>query len=623
VGVTEKELKKLRGYYSSLLGQQQVFDSIAASEWATKDAPVRVLAEEIERIEADFPGLLPPFRLKDFYSHPAYFSGGAYYDVSGIRSYLATALGKVKAELDAAEDRGPAQSDYLGYLEDSEVKQLVRGITGRFVQLGKGSPVHKAKVALRKDRVVLDVLVQRRIIQIIGDKFYPCFLAEELEDAATRNYVRNCTSLVLKALKSLYEMTGASQLSFDQVLTAATRQAGPGTKPEMVRLGMLMAADFSGFVSGFGISDEEGVNSVCVGEGIIDFESLDAAWNEEYGARLVKAGQPPSASPVEPAPSAQARSRSTDEAPQAPQSLETLPGKSLLLSETEGMLKRGGMVSVLFIDLDEFKRVNDTQGHPAGDECLEAVVKITAEAIFHKGKLYRWGGDEFVVVLPNFEVSEATATAERIKEAIGSANLVSGARVTASLGVTSSSQSGQWTAGSLVDAADQAMYRSKDAGRNRVTAHEAAIGDERVSKAKPVLRVPASELARRAEAVELLMSLRQAVSGNYMALVTNESDEEVSVGKISLERNGIELSQPGKPEQGERWIIAPRSGREITWAPAPDPVGTLGMTQPHPSSPVDIEMVVYYEVLERRKVAKRKILVAVDYRNHRMDQFSP
>lgn len=618
-----KELKKLRGYYSSLLGQQQVLDSIAASEWATKEAPVRVLAEEIERIEADFPGLLPPFTPKDFYSHPAYITGGAYYDVSGIRSYLATALGKLRAELDAAEDRGPAQSDYLGYLGDPEVKQLVRGITGRFVQLGKGSPVHKAKVALGKERFVLDVLVQRRIIQIIGDKFYPCFLAEELEDAATRNYIRNCTSLVLKALKSLYETTGASQLSFDQVLTAATRQAGPGTEPEMVRLGMLMAADFSNFVSGFGISDEEGVNSVSVGEGVIDFESLDAAWNEELAGRLVTAGQPPSASPLAPAPSAQARPGSTDGAPEAPQSLEGLPGKSHLLSETERMLKRGGMVSVLFIDLDEFKTVNDTQGHPAGDECLEAVVKISADAIFHKGKLYRYGGDEFVVVLPNFEISEATATAERIREAIASAPLVSGLGVTASLGVASSSRPGQWTAESLVAAADQAMYRSKDAGGNRVTVQEAAIGDECVSKAKPTLGVPLGGVARRVEAVELSISLRQAVSQSYIALVRNESDEKVSVRKICIEKNGIELSEPGKPKEGEAWVIAPRSGREITWAPAPDPVGTLGMTQPHPSSPVDIEMVVYYEVLERRKVAKRKILVAVDYRNHRMDQFSP
>jgi diguanylate cyclase (GGDEF)-like protein len=312
-----------------------------------------------------------------------------------------------------------------------------------------------------------------------------------------------------------------------------------------------------------------------------------------------------------------------DQAPEAPQSLESLPAKSVLLSETERLLESGGMVSVLFIDLDDFKRVNDTQGHAAGDECLEAVVKITAEAVFHKGKLYRCGGDEFVVLLPNFEVSEATATAERIREAIGRANLVSGVGVTASVGVASCCQSGQWTAASLVDAADQAMYRSKGAGRNRVTVHEAAIGDERVSKAKPTLRVPVSELDRRAEAVELSISLRQAVSGSYMALVGNESDEEVSVGKISLERNGIELSQPGKPKQGEGWIVAPRSGRAVTWAPAPDPVGTLAMTQPSPTSPVDIEMVVHYEVLERRKVAKRKILVAVDYRNHRMDQFSP
>lgn len=76
------------------------------------------------------------------------------------------------------------------------------------------------------------------------------------------------------------------------------------------------------------------------------------------------------------------------------------------------------MLSVLFIDLDGFKQVNDSQGHQAGDICLDSVVKVASEPILGKGKMYRYGGDEFVVSLPNFVSTEAEATAERIRAAI-------------------------------------------------------------------------------------------------------------------------------------------------------------------------------------------------------------
>jgi hypothetical protein len=123
--------------------------------------------------------------------------------------------------------------------------------------------------------------------------------------------------------------------------------------------------------------------------------------------------------------------------------------------------------------------------------------------------------------------------------------------------------------------------------------------------------------------VESSVSLEQGVSQNYIALVRNDSDEEVRVEKIALERNGLELSQPGTPKEGEAWVVAPRSGKQVAWTPAHDPVVVLQMIQTGPSSPIDIEIVVYCKVLGSRKVFRRKILATVDYRNYRMDQLGP
>jgi len=297
-----------------------------------------------------------------------------------------------------------------------------------------------------------------------------------------------------------------------------------------------------------------------------------------------------------------------------PKSISELRNRQAMLGEINTLLRDNKMLSVLFIDLDGFKQVNDSQGHQAGDNCLDSVVKVVSEAILGKGKMYRYGGDEFVVSLPNFVSTEAEATAERIRAAIDRLNPGGNIKITASIGVACSGQGQFAKPEDLVDAADRAMYDSKQSGGNRVTIHAASAG----SKQLLPKRTP-GDIARRVEAAELSVSLRQAVSQNYIVLLKNDSDEEVSLKKLTLERNGLELSQPARPKEAEEWTLAPRSGREIAWSPAPDPVVTLQMSQSSPTSPIDIEIVVLCQILGVGKVFKRKILVAADYRNHRLD----
>lgn len=152
-----------------------------------------------------------------------------------------------------------------------------------------------------------------------------------------------------------------------------------------------------------------------------------------------------------------------------PESLRQLPDKVALLRDVDNYSKNAKTISLIFVDLDGFKSVNDTLGHQSGDKCLEKVVEIMGAAIAGKGRLYRYGGDEFVVLLPNFLTPEATATAERIRAAIDVADPSSPIKVTASVGIASSDQPKLRTAEELVKAADEAMYISKNSGKNRVT----------------------------------------------------------------------------------------------------------------------------------------------------------
>src|SRR6185369_14824093 len=102
------------------------------------------------------------------------------------------------------------------------------------------------------------------------------------------------------------------------------------------------------------------------------------------------------------------------------------------LSRLAVLLDSKEVTSIVFFDLDNFKQVNDRNGHAAGDACLGKVVDISAAVLKGKGALYRYGGDEFAALLPNFALKEATGTAERIRRNIDTGNVGGDVTVTAS-----------------------------------------------------------------------------------------------------------------------------------------------------------------------------------------------
>jgi diguanylate cyclase (GGDEF)-like protein len=150
-------------------------------------------------------------------------------------------------------------------------------------------------------------------------------------------------------------------------------------------------------------------------------------------------------------------------------SLASLPKKENMLADVTAALNQVSDLAVLVIDLDHFKDVNDTLGHLQGDACLESIVKVTGNILARRGTLYRWGGDEFAIVLPSASTQEAGATAERIRREIQQAKPGGTIPVTASIGVCALDQIAEHSAQALLDAADKAMYASKRNGKNRVT----------------------------------------------------------------------------------------------------------------------------------------------------------
>jgi diguanylate cyclase (GGDEF)-like protein len=157
-----------------------------------------------------------------------------------------------------------------------------------------------------------------------------------------------------------------------------------------------------------------------------------------------------------------------------------------LLEEWDRSLRGQHELALLFLDVDHFKKYNDTYGHSAGDDCLAAVARVIHESLKRPADLAsRYGGEEFVVLLPETTRKGATEVAERILLGIEALSIphaasTTAACVTVSIGLTSCIPD-TGLAQVLLDAADSALYSAKHSGRNRI-----------VSTAESTLKVASS-----------------------------------------------------------------------------------------------------------------------------------
>lgn len=151
---------------------------------------------------------------------------------------------------------------------------------------------------------------------------------------------------------------------------------------------------------------------------------------------------------------------------------------AILERECARMVRTKGKIAVIMADIDHFKAVNDTYGHLAGDDVLREVCRRMQAAVRSYDSIGRYGGEEFIIVLPDSETLSGTQQAERLRNGVGAKPVETAGLsipVTLSLGVAVMNQNHSDDYQSLLRIADAALYRAKESGRNRTCMGESEV----------------------------------------------------------------------------------------------------------------------------------------------------
>jgi len=146
-----------------------------------------------------------------------------------------------------------------------------------------------------------------------------------------------------------------------------------------------------------------------------------------------------------------------------------------LIEEWKDCGSRGNFLAVLMIDVDKFKPYNDIYGHLKGDKCLQSISKVIKNIIKQSNNIVsRYGGEEFIVLMPNSDLEKAKCTAESIKKSIENLNILHEGNkenriVTVSIGVAADIPNKESSPEKLINMADEALYRAKNSGRNKIS----------------------------------------------------------------------------------------------------------------------------------------------------------
>jgi diguanylate cyclase (GGDEF)-like protein len=264
--------------------------------------------------------------------------------------------------------------------------------------------------------------------------------------------------------------------------------------------------------------------------------------------------------------------------------------------ELERAQRYGRSCSVLFIDLDHFKALNDGCGHAGGDAALRELAQVFRAALRSVDVLGRWGGEEFIALLPELEGDAALAVAERVRMAVSARmfQVGGGVHLTCSIGVASYPQDAA-ERDSLVERADRAMYAAKRLGRNQVrAADDAAV--RAMLEAEGMGSREAAALAGTVEALAALVEARDHYTGQHtqrvaaltmrLALMLKLDATQAhlvglaarlhDVGKVAIP-DAI-LQKPGRltPDEWARMRTHPTVGADVLdMVPALRPVAPL------------------------------------------------
>lgn len=232
-----------------------------------------------------------------------------------------------------------------------------------------------------------------------------------------------------------------------------------------------------------------------------------------------------------------------------------------LEEEVHRSLRHGHPFSLLFIDTDDFKDLNDAFGHGIGDQVLKEIGEVLVTHGRAMDLFFRYGGEEFVALLPQTKLNDALKVAERIRRAVAEKPFADGtAQVTVSVGVATYPDHGEDVA-TLLRAADQAQYDAKGRGKNQVyTVGGATPGDDDPSEegSRPLPAPPAGEV-RAAVGFSPDEGEPSAlwIDGEMLSI---QSSREIAARAAGIERRYVVDTEIGRFElfcRGREWFIRP------------------------------------------------------------------
>ena len=144
-----------------------------------------------------------------------------------------------------------------------------------------------------------------------------------------------------------------------------------------------------------------------------------------------------------------------------------------LKMETKRFERYGRPVSIILMDIDYFKKINDTYGHQAGDEVLKTVSAILTDNLRQIDVIGRWGGEEFLIICPETDLECACGIAEKLRKTVESHDFGLDIAVTCSFGAAAIASNENDS--DFIQKADDALYMAKENGRNRVESARAEI----------------------------------------------------------------------------------------------------------------------------------------------------
>jgi diguanylate cyclase (GGDEF)-like protein/putative nucleotidyltransferase with HDIG domain len=237
-------------------------------------------------------------------------------------------------------------------------------------------------------------------------------------------------------------------------------------------------------------------------------------------------------------------------------SLTGLLGHRVFHEVLEQQTGQGAPFSIVLVDIDDFKQINDLYGHQTGEDALRLVADALRRAVRGEDNVFRVGGEEFCVVLPGLSHGDAVQVAERLRRGVG--EIVSALPVTVSVGVASYPTRGLHR-DELLTKADEALYASKRAGKNRVT----VAGADEASEPEPVDRHVHLHILHDRDPDTVVHSVQVATIAVDIARVLGVPDERLGalrtaaklhdVGKIGIP-DAI-LNKPGPLDEEEYRVV--------------------------------------------------------------------